>query len=882
MNIYGNLPTVGGKIVRVTINSPEEGEDIIIGENGVFFSSSEAVTIENCVNDTQDAILRQRLTVNLVSDRFIPELYASGGTKMKVMVADEMYNILFSGFVEPQIYDMSFTSVAEDVEVACVDALSALSTKMWGDAVNLSESEWTAARGATRMATMQKVIEKALHSVGLTSISWDGSKSLSDGRSAMNLEVSEALFFGDDADSVWTMEEVLDAMLRYLGLQCCQEGSAVRIFSRSSRRSGCTPTWVPLSETATDAGAPEVVGITNGNIYGTDTRISMTEAYDLVTLTCEAGTSDEVLTGPMAEEYLSSDYSGAMRYFREFTYEHDQKKGFPDKHKDHPLCQILENMRDGKKIDEISGVTAKEWWMREMKNSAWTFFTPPAGPAQHDMADRMGRGIYAGLWNFGSCDFDYTREDDSVEPFVKTSTSLILSCNGNGSADGQRYYPRIETLNPTKPMAVYEVKESIGAIAPLDPAVTNYIVMSGKIALTKWIDQSRGYAAEGPGGKYFGVFDQGEVSTTRIWYKDDGYLNVQNNDMPLSVADDPGGSRHRPGAMPFTDNGAKIFKHDGAYDGTDAVRKIPALRCMMIIGEGEDAKYLSEGGSTPGDMRWQKFKQRGECKSLAEFYSQSFTLGFNPKKEDYIIGQQYEIANNIPASLGIDAEGMGAAVRFTDALRGKVQFIIIGPAPGIWDEQYHTFKDYTDGWFPSQSERFLPAFVQYVVLEDFKIEVISDNGRLGILNPDEIVYTTDTATPGCDGKKLELEAFRVMTPLSKDLMKELNAEEVTGNSVVYNPLCQEGAPHGYTIISSDGREGTAEELYLDEAWAEWQRSRITMEISIKDDDLNRDFGFCWKRYQHPALDKEMYVTGYSRDFMAGSITLYLKEHHDQD
>lgn len=63
------------------------------------------------------------------------------------------------------------------------------------------------------------------------------------------------------------------------------------------------------------------------------------------------------------------------------------------------------------------------------------------------------------------------------------------------------------------------------------------------------------------------------------------------------------------------------------------------------------------------DFEWRKYKTLEECSSEDEYYQQCFTIGFDPKIGDKIVGTKFDLQNNVNYELGIDAEGIAIPIK---------------------------------------------------------------------------------------------------------------------------------------------------------------------------------------------------------------------------
>ena len=111
--------------------------------------------------------------------------------------------------------------------------------------------------------------------------------------------------------------------------------------------------------------------------------------------------------------------------------------------------------------------------------------------------------------------------------------------------------------------------------------------------------------------------------------------------------------------------------------------KVAVLACMLIVGDKCVVEKGTQGQVT--DFEWRKYKTLEQCADEDEYYQQCFTIGFDPKIGDKIVGSKFDLQNNVSYRLGIDAEGIAIPVRKADGVSGQVRFMILGPVNTLWD-----------------------------------------------------------------------------------------------------------------------------------------------------------------------------------------------------
>ena len=324
------------------------------------------------------------------------------------------------------------------------------------------------------------------------------------------------------------------------------------------------------------------------------------------------------------------------------------------------------------------------------------------------------------------------------------------------------------------------------------------------------------------------------------------------------------------GLVPFTSTGPEEyeFKYSAIGESSDTVSKVAVLACMLIIGN----KCVVETGTSgqTSDFTWQPYKTLAECADEDEYYQQSFTIGFDPKIGDKLIGTDFNMQNNIDYTLGIDAEGTAIPIVKGDKLSGTVKFIILGPVNTVWDEvtrRHPTFFRHTK-WGTNSVP--LLAHVSSIFVKDFKVEIYSDNGLVNNSSDKDIVYMSDTDETYIN-KKDDLE-FKFNSSLTSTERQQLGVTDTVKMSTPYNLVADEGL---LTIYDKNKTEQVkAEQDYVDSYYTEYSTPHLLLTQTFQ--DTGSIVGM-FDHYIHPALGKEFFVQGINRNLIEGSAEVTLKE-----
>ncbi|MCM1454836.1 MAG: hypothetical protein NC193_09955 [bacterium] len=884
----GSYINKAGQTVRVDIATRAEGDaPVEIGADGgaLFFPAEEAVTITAEVNDTFDTLLPHSATVRLLAAGYEPDFFGLTFRDTSVRISVDG-SCVFAGYVEPQTYSQPFNELYDELELNCIDALGALQYCRYANAGSAGV-DYAAVKAEAGRVTFMELLESIMNeAIGTGArIYYDGSRMTEAGADAYrifgDMDISELLFLGDDEDSVWTLDKVLGEMLRYLNLHIRQQGTDFYIFDWATPKYCDSVDWgiIYPSGVSTGSRPPRVgtVAISADNVYDTGTSMDMSEVFNRISVSCPRRNVEQLIQSPLDEDAMTSPYTGRQKYMTEYSSPYGEGDYY----------SAFITMIKGAEPYANPSATVREWYIRVMSHPDWIF--PIGGDTlrdmvtemckdneyQHNLPNFLAGNIGAALLSIGSVEPFGTKDDNTPPSKINMDTSLVISVNGNGRDSDLDYAkPDDAAILKAMPVAGY-VGSSTGAVlSPSDDSTTNYLVISGKITLNPLmpvtgpmltlktldtVEKLHEYALSVDGLKP---------------YKDDGKKRLYGRRYwaPRTPTSYPAEDIRLDGFIPFTGEAPKEFKYTyaeaGDKSGVDRISKVPVVACMLII--GDKVLVESDTGTSMTQLRWQTYKPRTVDISDDEYFSQCFFLGINPKIDDCLIGQEYDIASNIYYYMGLDAEGMAIPIRHEDGLSGPVRFMVLGPVNTTWDEVTRRHRTWfrREKW--STSTHAVLARVSNIIVKNLNIEVVTDNGHIDLLEDNDIVYVSDTDERYVNPKD------DIEMPISSDLT---GAErQALGVSAGVNLGTPTNLDTGYSMLTvydcNTGNEAKPEQLYVDAYWREYHRPRLLLTQTLRD---GSHVSYT-TRYTHPALPgRTFYPIGISRDLSAASSTLTLKE-----
>lgn len=896
MYIHGSFLSQQGDTITVHIvTGNDRAQTIEIGtEKADVYFSEDPAEIENEVNDTFDVLLRNSAKIRLLCGNLIKDLFSTS-------CRDAVVNIykndtcIFAGFIEPQTLSQPYNDRWDELELNCIDALSALQYSKYKNVGALGVI-YTFVKAEAVQRSFYDIATEVLQGVteGLDILGnqnikfwYDGSKAV-DAQTAnryqvfRQLSISDLLFLGDDESDVWQQDEVLEELLKYLNLHIVQDGFNFYIFSWESVKAAPDKIiWHDIVANSTKTTAQQAVTIALANVADCDTTISIGDVYNQLLLTAKVENIESVIESPLDDDLLVSPYINKQKYLTEYSSDGEGKTAY----------NAFYAMTHNQKTTYGAGAIT-DWYLQVMRNKQWTFpmkgntdidivdYFGSEGTNQHALPDWLGQAPGAAIMALGSVKMNTANDDNSPTSKVNMTNYLAVSVNGNGiDNDENKTYPSVADIQKNIPYAVYTGNKAGGVFSPSDEKTTNYIVLSGKVILNPIMRKTNTYTnlhnKEWHGGLPMGL----KENEIYVWHQTvpsrnngDGryytrqYWQAETPDKEVSWHEGADS-----GFYPYTGEGPEEyeFKYSAVGDSTDTISKVAVLACMLVIGDKCVVETGTDGQTT--DFVWQKYKERSECQSDDEYYQQCFTIGFDPKIGDKLVGTEFGIQNNIDYKMGIDAEGIAIPITKGDKISGQVRFMILGPVNATWDvitRRHPTFFRHTK-W--SSSSVPLLAHVSSILIKSFEVKVYSDNGLISNGNDDnDIIYMSDTKETFVN-KKDDLE-FKINSALTATECAQLGVSNTVKLSTPLNISTGDGVLEVYD--RNGNVKAKPEQIYVDSYYTEYHKPRIVMEQKLRDID---NVVSLFNHYRHEALGKEFFVQGIGRNLIEGRADLTLKE-----
>lgn len=893
MYIYGSFLTQQSETVTVHIvTKGDRTQTLEIGteEADIYFGDN-PVEISDEVNDTFDVLLRKSATVTLLCGNLITDFFSTScrDAVVNVYKGDKC---VFAGFIEPQTFSQPYNERWDEMSLNCIDALSALQYSKYKN-IGSAGVVYSVVKAEAKQRSFYDILLETMCGVtssldivngGKATYLYDGSKAV-DAQLANRykifgqLSISELLFLGDEEDDVWQQNEVLEEMLKYLNLHIVQDGFSFYIFSWETIKTASEKIiWHDIESNDASTTASDSVIISLDNVADCDTSISIGDTYNQLELTANITEMEDVIESPLDDSLLASPYSGKQKYLTEYSSDGEGLTAF----------NAFYAMTHGQATTYGEGKIT-DWFVQVMQNTKWTFpfagnpdvdivdYFCSDGTNQHKLPDWLGQAAGACILSFGSVQTCTANDDNSPTSKVDMTNYLVVTVNGNEvDNDEDKTYPSADDIKNNIPYAIYKGNTAGGSFSPVDDETTNYIVLSGSVILNPIMKQTNTYTnLHNKTWTNPSATEKGEIE---VWHKtvpsrdnEDGRYYTRKYWQAETPRQEP--TWHEgsdSGFCPFTGEGPQQyeFQYSAIGDSTDTISKVSVLACMLVIGD----KCVVETGMAgqPSDFTWLTYKERSECADDDEYYQQCFTIGFDPKIGDKLIGTEFDIQNNIDYTMGIDAEGIAIPIKKSDKVSGAVQFKVLGPVNVTWDvvtRRHPTWFRHTK-W--GETSVPLMAHVSSIMLKEFEVKVYSDNGFISDGNDDcDIVYMSDTVESFVN-KKDDIE-FKINSALTSSECSELGTQNKMKMSTPVVVSTGDGVLEIYD--RNAGVKAKPEQLYVNSYYQEYHAPRVQMAQNLIDGaDVSPFY-----HYHHEAMGKDFFVQGVGRNLIEGTASLTLKE-----
>ena len=849
----------------------------------VYFSSDAVEVTTESPEDTFAPIIKHSATVNLLTKTYIGQYFWS---ESPIDIRVEIFRnkeIIFSGFVTQGSYSQSYADCYDELNISCVDYLSVLEYYNYADISHNYDSYKTSATNVSFQKIFNNLLIDGLdfHFGQKSSLYYDQSKDSVFLKNTIfdDIEFSELNFLGDDEDSVDTKEDVLSKILTYLNLHIVQLGKDYLIFDWDfiNNVSEGNASYIDLwnrSKTFTKSlltspDYPEL--IKRFHYSSSSTNLSIADVYNKIQVNCALDSTDDAIVSPFDDEITTQVYPKKYLYQTEVL---SPGKGFGD------AKEFLDYVKNNdKSVDD--DFTVIDYYIQQISNPSWTLYG--GHDVQKDFTvvhqdilkyvpyNSKGEpykayyipGIFpkrfgvTALYSIGCIQKkqeDINKDMSKVSPnSLQMSPYIVISVNGNGDDSENGHKPTDQDIIDAVPIAEYTGNISGGVYSPVDDDTTNYMIFSGKIMYVPrtWSELTFVWDVVKQVDNFASLFtytvpyfkDEGKTFRTNKFYTVDNPTSIQDDSVFDGSSRDFTDQRRSPYLdLSFVNSQDKVkwFQYnytrleDGSGSSIDNIKKLSVFECQLIIGDKTFVETVNSDGSST--YSWETYNPAYD-KTVNQ---QSFTLGIDPNKGDYILGQDFEIENNITFDMNLGStKGFAIPIKKSDNLKGNIVFKILGPFQLQWNDITKRHKTmfrhtkYTDHY------KYILANCSSIVIKDFNCKLISDNSGLEVNNEKDLIYVST------EDKKFT-NSYETDFDITSGLSSQECYEKQINNKIYMNyPVTTKGevvtkiVNKNYQV--SENQEGDPvflqdkpEKFYIDQYFREYSKPRIIFQVPVRE------------------------------------------------
>lgn len=851
---------------------------------------------------------------------------------------------IFDGYVEPEIYKEDYAYKYSSITLNCTERLGRLQYIKWRDTQFYSDNHTGEETDNVmlNMIGIMNICFGAINVSYNTNplVSSDLTTHTDD---MLHVKFNTDIFAGDDPDDQMTLYEVLTEVCKYINgfvvynYRSSLDSSANITYYVINNDNWFTYHWniKSLDETHLNGSAYHAIS--------DNTSISTSESYSKIKLECNiepVSTIVNMMNGTETDDSIYEDnpYVNYQRYLTEYIAPgegHDAYDSFNCM--TDPLDNTNFDYEPAYTLDHFFYVKVKPYWdfgtesYALPSNNVIQYETTNDGKKKYinqlDVLKYMSdtSKIHAAFIAFGRTEKLNHRDNTPISK-IDLKDYLVIPIWGkclynqsNATEHNNYMVAKLNQYTSANPICKYTGQTSI-TLTPPDDQTTNYLVISGSMILNPLQPKS------GLISGYWGDVDDDDLfDLMQKYYKKslprlrDMYVNYEEGIMngsiwhktvPLSAHDDIGYYQHRywssryPNDMSQTEYIPKLptdnnyssapqlitpylehaglkqceynwsYTNDG-YHEQDKILKLPILCCELKVGDKWCVETLTDY-EHESQYEWLTQEQLTE-RNITEPY---ITLGINPKIGQYIIGEKYEITQTVKYDMNVDGKGMAIPIKFGDNVSGNVSFKIIKPYDIQWDyiRRTHPTLFRSTSW--STDRIYLLEYIQSIMIESLKIDVISNNGMVSTdkttADNDLVYYSSTNNVPYDDELSVDL---KICTGLTTDEFTDWGIKNEVSKSYVTNP--------NDTIFTGwDWSRGNddfimkPEHMIVDRYYREYYKPYVMIDTTFSYSRSSyNDFSTYYRRYTIDYYDpnKNMKIMNFDHSLQNRSISGTFKE-----
>lgn len=747
------------------------------------------------------------------------------------------------------------------------------------------------------------------------------------------LEVNEMVYLGDSIDDVMNLSDTLESVLKYLNLHIMYIGNDVYIFNwHTIRQRGGS--WCILDAGMQHYDIPisgSLINFSTALHAGADANLTMDNIYTQVSVKTNIEDIDSVVNSPLDRDSLETFYFN-QKYMTEIISDGEGDRAITafknmvdGNDTDYDAAKMVDWYCQHKYNKNWKTYVLDRTDNIRKELNTYATYNPNGYYINQQLLWQtiQQNPCSAGIFQFGHIEQQVGQiKDNAPVHKLEMTPYLCFSLNGNHNHTQENHLPNETQLTNASPICEFKSPLNGGQFSPTSEGITNYLVFSGKILLQKAQKETAAYNTF-KNSQHQGYYkymcvpskDNGDGRYyTRKWYgqlmetSEPYVINTPSFHPPrYETVDETGGNWDFPydNENPPSSQGQYIqwyvaknnwsdggdidyqYNYTTAGNNNDMYYKLPLLECELIIGnkrlvETSWGRTQGQPNTVKPTYEWVTLGEEPYANikkpdgGIERVRLTTFSLGIDPKIEDYIIGKEHELSNNVEYTMNIDANGTAIPIKESDKLSGDVTFRIIGPITTIWsDVQSHSHSwwllwahHYTT-W--SNDLRYVLSECETMFVKDFECKLYSSLGSDQDTSGKEVVYMS--VEDDRIEKKDDID-FKICTQPTLETFLENSVEYKQCSNAVIDSREDDRNAVQKLYSRATTTADIPEKLYVDQYYNEYHQGKLLLEgtfhIHEKTDWLNQ--------YQLPSINnKKFYIQKIDHSLKQNEADVTFKE-----
>lgn len=422
MTIIGTFKNINNVDIEVCIYNQKSNDNTtyLISDNDLndtyhFCFAADGVSVRHNFSTLFEPIITGEASINLVSNIWVGDILYASDLGDIIVYIKKGNDYEFVGFVEPRTYSQPINAQKNEIEVHCIDWLTAceqikLSSLNYNDEVEdfdpyedlVAHSNYYSIINTLERCKLFYQEFEFPNNTLYNNLFIDNAVV-----NMLNLRVHDSLWLGEDEDDEHTIADIITEICKYLNCRIVSPNGLISYMLTNNADNTYEEMYNCQryrTETDTFDNVLPVLDIS-------DEDISMDNINSQVSVTCALDTLDDVIEQPLDDDALTSPYKNMQPYMSEYRMKFDNTMG------DHSIVDKNNQVRFTAFINYD-----RQYWGDSIYDSTY-----------HDceLTNWYVRYVDNNRWHF----------NNNFNKFYEANPSKVLDANGNYI---RQYYPMFD------------------------------------------------------------------------------------------------------------------------------------------------------------------------------------------------------------------------------------------------------------------------------------------------------------------------------------------------------------------------------------------------------------------------------------------------------